>query len=61
MIAFFDLAEWIVNLLVLGIALSFWLGVLFGLLLIFSTLNNIRKDMGIKFNILNKFKEYFKK
>ena len=61
MIAFFDLAEWIVNLLVLGIALSFWLGVLFGLLLIFSTLNNIRKDMGIKFNILNKFKKYFKK
>jgi len=61
MIAFFDLAEWIVNLLVLGIAISFWLGALFGLLLIFATLNSIRKDMGIEFNILNKFKEYFKK
>tara|TARA_R100000781_G_scaffold12014_1_gene10832 strand:+ start:1442 stop:1627 length:186 start_codon:yes stop_codon:yes gene_type:complete len=61
MIAFFDLAEWIVNLLVLGIAISFWLGALFGLLLILATLNSIRKDMGIEFNILNKFKEYFKK
>jgi len=58
---FFDLAEWIVNMLILGIAIAIWLGILFGLLIIFSTLNRIRIDMGISFNILNKFKEYLKK
>ena len=58
---FFDLAEWIVNMLILGIAIAIWLGILFGLLIIFSTLNTIRMDMGISFNILDKFKEYLKK
>ena len=61
MMIFFDLAEWIVNMLILGIAIAIWLGILFGLLIIFSTLNTIRMDMGISFNILDKFKEYLKK
>ena len=61
MMIFFDLAEWIVNMLILGIAIAIWLGILFGLLIIFSTLNTIRMDMGINFNILDKFKKYLKK
>ena len=56
MIAFFNIAEWIMNLFILGVAVIIWLGVLFALLLIFATLNRIRKDMGISFNIFNKDK-----
>ena len=40
-----DIAEWIANLFILGIASLLWIIVAFGLMMLLSILNKIVKDM----------------